>query len=124
MKFFNRFEVMKFFNRIAGWYYFAMGMLASTLLAAGNTYQVWEGEVKQGLDALDTAIVVSIIVGVVVVAIGFVIGAIRYMKDDMQGGKDVIVKCLVAAAVVVMAPTIVKFIVGAFAGSISTNIQK
>ncbi len=75
---------------------------------------VTEGEVGEAYKAMDTAVMVSVIIGIVIVAIGFVLGAIKYMKDDMQGGKDVIVKCLVAAAIIVLAPTITRFIVGIF----------
>ncbi len=75
---------------------------------------VTQGEVDEAYGAMDTAVMVSVIIGIVIVAIGFVLGAIKYMKDDMQGGKDVIVKCLVAAAVIVLAPTITRFIVGIF----------
>lgn len=76
--------------------------------------KIAQGEIQKGYDAMDTAVIVSVIIGIVIVAIGFVLGAIKYMKDDMQGGKDVIVKCLVAAAVIVLAPTITRFIVGIF----------
>ena len=92
---------------------------ASVSLGAGTSTtgglpKIAQGEVQAGYNAMDTAVTVAILVGIVIVAIGFVLGAIKYMKDDMQGGKDVIVKCLVAAVVVVLAPTIVRFIVGTF----------
>jgi len=71
-------------------------------------------DLERGYKAMDVAVVISVVIGIVIVAIGFVLGAIKYMKDDMQGGKDVITKCLVAAAVIVLAPTITRFIVGVF----------
>lgn len=86
-------------------------MGVSVAAAAGN--DVWSGDVQKGLDSLDKAISLSIVIGLVVVAIGFVVGAIKYFKEDMQGAKDVLLKCAVAGVVVVLAPTLVKFIVGA-----------
>lgn len=92
--------------------YMALSLSASAAMAADPN--VWEGDIDKGFEALNTAVILSVVIGVVVVAVGFVLGGIKFMKDDMQGSKDVIVKCFVAGAVVAMAPTIVKFIVGAF----------
>lgn len=93
-------------------------LYASVSFGAGSTTgglpKIAQGEVQKGYDAMDTAVTLAILVGIVIVAIGFVLGAIKYMKDDMQGGKDIIVKCVVAAVVVVLAPTMVRFIVGTF----------
>jgi len=71
--------------------------------------------VDTGLKALDRAVSLAIVIGLVIVAIGFVIGAIKYFHEDMQGAKDVLLKCTIAGVVVALAPTLVKFIVGSFA---------
>lgn len=76
---------------------------------------VWEGDVDTGLKALDRAVSLAIVIGLVIVAIGFVIGAIKYFHEDIQGSKDVLLKCTIAGVVVALAPTLVKFIVGSFA---------
>jgi len=104
-KFFGRFLPVS--RRIAT----AVASMGVSVAAAGN--DVWSGDVQKGLDSLDKAISLSIVIGLVVVAIGFVVGAIKYFKEDMQGAKDVLLKCAVAGVVVVLAPTLVKFIVGA-----------
>lgn len=79
------------------------------------THNVWEGDVDVGLGVLDRAITLSVVVGVAIVAMGFVLGGIKYIKsDDMQGSKDIFVKCAVAGAVIAVAPALVKFIIGSF----------
>ena len=117
-KFFGRFLPVS--HRIAT---VVASMGVSVAMAAGN--DVWSGDVQKGLDSLDRAISLSIVVGLVVVAIGFVVGAIKYFKEDMQGAKDVLLKCAVAGAVVVLAPTLVKFIVGALSSqNFVSDIQR
>lgn len=79
------------------------------------THNVWKGDVDVGLGVLDRAITLSVVVGVAIVAMGFVLGGIKYIKsDDMQGSKDIFVKCAVAGAVIAVAPALVKFIIGSF----------
>jgi len=87
----------------------------SIAMAADTPNSVWIGDVDTGLKALDRAVSLAIVIGLVIVAIGFVIGAIKYFHEDMQGAKDVLLKCTVAGVVVALAPTLVKFIVGSFA---------
>ncbi len=89
----------------------SLGVSAAT---AANTNDVWSGDVQAGLDALDRAISLAVVIGLVIVAIGFVIGAVKFFHDDAHGAKDVLLKCFVAGAVVAIAPTLVKFIVGSF----------
>lgn len=90
----------------------SLGVSAAT--AASTNDGVWSGDVQAGLDALDRAISLAVVIGLVIVAIGFVIGAVKFFHDDAHGAKDVLLKCFVAGAVVAIAPTLVKFIVGSF----------
>jgi len=92
-----------------------MSLGVSVAMAATTDNSVWIGDVDTGLKALDRAVSLAIVIGLVIVAIGFVIGAIKYFHEDMQGAKDVLLKCTVAGVVVALAPTLVKFIVGSFA---------
>lgn len=91
---------------------------ASASFAADTDNSVWVGDVDKGLEMLDKAISLSVVIGCVIVAIGFVLAGVKYMKtDDMQGSKDVLVKCVVAGAVIAIAPALVKFIIGSFGAS-------
>jgi len=92
-----------------------MSLGVSVAMAVTTDNNVWVGDVDTGLKALDRAVSLAIVIGLVIVAIGFVIGAIKYFREDMQGAKDVLLKCTVAGVVVALAPTLVKFIVGSFA---------
>jgi len=82
--------------------------------------------VDVGLGVLDRAITLSVVVGVAIVAMGFVLGGIKYIKsDDMQGSKDIFVKCAVAGAVIAVAPALVKFIIGSFGiGDYSSELKR
>lgn len=94
----------------------SLGVSVAMAATTDNTvWDVWMGDVDTGLKALDRAVSLAIVIGLVIVAIGFVIGAIKYFHEDMQGAKDVLLKCTVAGVVVALAPTLVKFIVGSFA---------
>lgn len=90
------------------------GVVVERFRRHGRGSQRLERRHRQGIRSIKYRGNSFVVIGVVVVAVGFVLGGIKFMKDDMQGSKDIIVKCFVAGAVVAMAPTIVKFIVGAF----------
>jgi len=97
--------------------YIALMSLGISVATAAPTpeHNVWEGDVRTGLGMLDRAITLSVVVGIAIVAMGFVLGGIKYIKsDDMQGSKDIFVKCAVAGAVIAIAPALVKFIIGSF----------
>lgn len=97
--------------------YIALMSMGVSIAMADITpeHNVWAGDVKTGLGMLDRAITLSVVVGVAIVAMGFVLGGIKYIKsDDMQGSKDIFVKCAVAGAVIAIAPALVKFIIGSF----------
>jgi len=97
--------------------YIALMSLGISIATAAPTpeHNVWEGDVQTGLSMLDRAITLSVVVGIAIVAMGFVLGGIKYIKsDDMQGSKDIFVKCAVAGAVIAIAPALVKFIIGSF----------
>jgi len=104
-------------NRLAklAQYLYVAFASASASFAASTDHSVWAGDVNKGLEMLDKAITLSVVIGCVIVAIGFVLAGVKYMKtDDMQGSKDVLVKCVVAGAVIAIAPALVKFIIGSF----------
>lgn len=104
-------------NRLAklAQYLYVAFVSASASFAAETDHSVWAGDVDKGLEMLDRAITLSVVIGCVIVAIGFVLAGVKYMKtDDMQGSKDVLVKCVVAGAVIAIAPALVKFIIGSF----------
>ena len=95
--------------------YLYVAFVSASASFADTDHSVWKGDVNKGLEMLDKAISLSVVIGCVIVAIGFVLAGVKYMKtDDMQGSKDVLVKCVVAGAVIAIAPALVKFIIGSF----------
>lgn len=107
-------------NRIMLWgqrVYIALASLGISVATAAiqPEHNVWEGDVETGLGMLDRAITLSVVIGVAIVAIGFVLGGIKYIKsDDMQGSKDIFVRCATAGVIIAIAPALVKFIIGSF----------
>ena len=71
-------------NRLAklAQYLYVAFVSASASFAADTDHSVWAGDVDKGLEMLDKAITLSVVIGCVIVAIGLCWRGVKYMKTD------------------------------------------